>query len=46
MSESVKEAVLDGKAQIDELKSQLEKVEKENGLIKEAYNKTKADLLL
>lgn len=46
MSESVKEAVLDGKAQIDELKSQLEKVEKENALIKEAYNKTKADLLL
>lgn len=46
MSESVKEAVLDGKAQIDELKSQLEKVERENALIKEAYNKTKADLLL
>lgn len=46
MSESVKEAVLDGKSQIDALKSQLEKVERENTLIKEAYNKTKADLLL
>lgn len=46
MSESVKEAVLDGKSQIDALKSQLEKVERENALIKEAYNKTKADLLL
>lgn len=46
MSESVKDAVMDGKAQIDELKSQLEKVERENTLIKEAYNKTKADLLL
>lgn len=46
MSESVKEAVLDGKAQIDELRGDLEKVQKENTLLKEAYNKTKADLLL
>ena len=46
MSESVKEAVMDGKTQIDELASKLEKVERENALIKEAYNKTKADLLL
>ncbi len=46
MSESVKEAVIDGKTQIEELKSQLETVQKENTLIKEAYNKTKADLLL
>jgi len=46
MSESVKEAVMDGKTQIDELTSKLEKVERENALIKEAYNKTKADLLL
>lgn len=46
MSESVKEAVIDGKTQIEELKSQLETVQKENALIKEAYNKTKADLLL
>ena len=46
MSESVKEAVVDGKNQIDNLKSSLEKVEKENALLKEAYNKTRADLLL
>tara|TARA_R110000772_G_scaffold22153_3_gene60153 strand:- start:4320 stop:5168 length:849 start_codon:yes stop_codon:yes gene_type:complete len=46
MSESVKEAVIDGKTQIEELKSKLETVQKENALIKEAYNKTKADLLL
>jgi len=46
MSESVKEAVMDGKTQIDELTSKLEEVERENALIKEAYNKTKADLLL
>jgi len=46
MSESVKEAVLDGKTQITRLSEQLEKVERENALIKEAYNKTKADLLL
>lgn len=46
MSESVKEAVIDGKNQIDELKTELEKVQKENSLLKEAYNRTKADLLL
>ena len=46
MSESVKEAVVDGKNQIDALKDQLDKVERENSLLKEAYNKTKADLLL
>jgi hypothetical protein len=46
MSESVKDAVMDGKSQIDELTSKLEKVERENALIKEAYNSTKADLLL
>ena len=46
MSESVKDAVMDGKNQIDELTSKLEKVERENALIKEAYNSTKADLLL
>jgi hypothetical protein len=45
MSESVKEAVLDGKTQITQLSEQLEKVERENALLKEAYNKTKADLL-
>jgi len=46
MSESVKDAVLDGKSQIDKLQLELDKVQRENKLIKEAYNKTKADLLL
>ena len=46
MSDSVKEAVLDGKTQITDLSEKLEKLERENALIKEAYNKTKADLLL
>ena len=46
MSESVKDAVLDGKTQIDELADKVTKLERENKLIKEAYNKTKADLLL
>ena len=46
MSESVKEAVLDGKTQIDELTSKVNKLEKENGLLKEAYTKQKANLLL
>ena len=46
MSESVKDAIIDGKQQIDNLTSKLEKVEKENALLKEAYNKTKAELVL
>mgnify|MGYP005995832889 CR=1 FL=1 len=46
MSESVKEAVLDGKTQIDELTSKVTELEKENGLLKEAYNKQTASLLL
>lgn len=46
MSESVKDAIIDGKQQIDDLTSKLEKVEKENALLKEAYNKTKAELVL
>tara|TARA_R100001509_G_scaffold151422_1_gene110859 strand:+ start:485 stop:1339 length:855 start_codon:yes stop_codon:yes gene_type:complete len=46
MSESVKEAVLDGKTQIDDLTSKVQKLEKENGLLKEAYNKQTASLLL
>jgi len=46
MSESVKEAVVDGKSQIDQLARKVTKLEKENGLLKEAYTKTKADLLL
>lgn len=46
MSESVKDAVLDGKKQIDELQSEVEKLRKENTLVKEAYTKTKSNLLL
>ena len=46
MSESVKEAVVDGKAQIDDLDQKVTKLEKENKLLKEAYTTTKADLIL
>jgi len=46
MSESVKEAVVDGKTQIDDLDQKVTKLEKENKLLKEAYTTTKADLLL
>jgi len=46
MSESVKDAVVDGKKQIDALSAEVEKLRTENGLIKESYFKTKADLLL
>ena len=46
MAESVKEAVVDGKSQIDKLAHKVNKLEKENNLLKEAYVKTKADLLL
>lgn len=46
MSESVKDAVIDGKKQIDELSAETEKLRKENALLKESYFKTKADLLL
>jgi hypothetical protein len=46
MSESVKEAVVDGKTQIDELTAKVNKVEKENTLLKEAYNKQSATLIL
>jgi len=46
MSESVKTAVVDGKKQIDDLKAELEKVKKENALVKEAYSKTKSNLIL
>lgn len=46
MSESVKGAVIDGKKQIDELSAEVEKLSKENTLLKESYFKTKADLLL
>ena len=46
MSESVKEAVVDGKTQIDQLATKVNKLEKENTLLKEAYTKQKAHLLL
>jgi len=46
MSESVKEAVVDGKSQIDDLSRKVVKLQKENNLLKEAYTKTKADLVL
>lgn len=46
MSESVKEAVVDGKNQIDTLTTEVEQLRKENALIKESYLKTKAELLI
>ena len=46
MSESVKEAVLDGKTQIDGLASKVTALEAENSNLKEAYNKQAASLLL
>lgn len=46
MSESVKEAVVDGKTQIDQLATKVNKLKKENTLLKEAYTKQKAHLLL
>ena len=46
MSESVKEAVVDGKSQIDKLAQKVNKLEKENNLLKKAYTTTKAGLVL
>ena len=46
MSESVKEAVVDGKTQIDQLTTDLNIIKKENKALKEAYLKQNADLLL
>ena len=46
MSESVKEAVVDGKSQIDKLTTSLNTLKKENKVLKEAYLKQNADLLL
>tara|TARA_R110002050_G_scaffold60544_1_gene134266 strand:+ start:10374 stop:11216 length:843 start_codon:yes stop_codon:yes gene_type:complete len=46
MSESVKEAVVDGKTQIDELSKQLNTLQKENAVLKEQYTKTKTTLLI
>ena len=46
MSESVQDAVVDGKKQIDELSKKVEGLSKENALIKESYLKTKSALIL
>tara|TARA_R100000008_G_scaffold54522_1_gene33324 strand:- start:34 stop:891 length:858 start_codon:yes stop_codon:yes gene_type:complete len=46
MSESVKEAVMDGKGQINELTSKVNELAKENAALKEAYSKQNATLLL
>jgi hypothetical protein len=46
MSESVQDAVVDGKKQIDELSKKVEDLSKENALIKESYSKTKSALIL
>ena len=46
MKESVKGAVMEGKNTIDNLTARLNEVEKENNLLKEAYNTTQADLFL
>lgn len=46
MSESVQDAVVDGKKQIDELSKKVEELTKENSLIKENYSKTKSALIL
>lgn len=46
MSESVKEAIVDGKSQIDQLTSEFDKIKQENEHLKEAYNKTSAKLVL
>ena len=46
MSESVKGAVVDGKNQITELSDKVAKLTAENTIIKENYNKVKANLIL
>jgi hypothetical protein len=46
MRESVKEAVIDGKSQIDQLSQKVTKLENENKLLKKAYTTTKAGLVL
>lgn len=46
MSESVKGAVVDGKNQITDLTEKVAKLEAENTIIKENYNKVKANLIL
>lgn len=46
MAESVKPALADGKKQIDELSSQVDKLSKENSLLRENFLKTKSALIL
>lgn len=46
MSESVQDAVIDGKKQIDVLSQEVERLSNENNLLKESYLKTKASLLI
>ena len=46
MSESVQDAVIDGKKQIDDLTKKVADLSKENALIKESYSKTKSALIL
>ena len=46
MSESVQDAVIDGKNQIDDLTKKVAELSKENALIKESYSKTKSALIL
>lgn len=46
MSESVKPALQDGKKQIDSLSEQVDKLSKENALLRENYTKTKSALIL
>lgn len=46
MSESIQDAVIDGKKQIDELSKKVQELSKENALIKESYSKTKSALIL
>jgi len=46
MAESVKPALADGKKQIDELAAQVDKLSKENSLLRENFLKTKSALIL
>jgi hypothetical protein len=46
MSESVQDAIVDGKKQIDMLAKKVDELSKENTIIKENYSKTKSALIL
>jgi hypothetical protein len=46
MSESIKDAIIDGKNQNDALAQEVEQLRKENAVLKESFDKTQADLLL